>query len=298
MESLSDAFGIVSNNRWIGDAVPIKAGDACRILDGEGNALLTGYIDSIDLAVGENITIRGRDKAGDLIDCTVDGSGEFAGLTLKEIITRIASPFGIKVLGEEGTKITRFRYGLNEPAVDIIRELVTRQGFLCNSNSDGDLVIERAGSTKAAFVLLEGNNIIKGKGVVSAMRRRSSYTTTGQSSVSNTVASTFEGKSTRYRPLATINSGDIEIQDAQTSSEWMGRIADGSSTEFQITVADIQSINPNTLIECESISLGIHGTMLIKGVTKTVNREGSTTSLSIVDPYTFGLDYVGNDFLP
>jgi hypothetical protein len=78
----------------------------------------------------------------------------------------------------------------------------------------------------------------------------------------------------------------------------MARVFDGGSTSFLITVADIQSISPNTMIECESISLGIHGTMLIKGVTRTVDDGGSRTTLSIVNPYTFGLDYVGNDFLP
>lgn len=297
MDALADSFEINSNNRWIGSATPVRAGDECRILDGESNALITGYIDQVEPNIEGNITIKGRSKAGDLIDSTIAGNGEFAGLSLIEILSRVCSPFGITVSGESGDVVSRFRYSLSDKAVATIRELVTRQGYLCNSDTGGNLVIRKAGSDRAPIALQEGNNIVKGQGVCSAMAQNSSYRVLGQSDTDNKVSGSFDGQSPRYRPMTTENAGSLRIRDAQTASEWLGRIKDGGATSFNITVADIQNVNPNSLIDTQSPSLGIDGTMLVRSVKRIVDGEGSRTVITIVNPYTFGLDYIANDFL-
>ena len=297
MDSLANGFEIVSNNRWIGADIPIKAGDPCQIIDLNGESLLTGYIDMLEPSIGGSIAIRGRSKAGDLVDCVAAGNGELAGLTLQEIAAQLAAPFGISVTGETGTVVKRFRYALDAPVVDIIREFVTRQGFICRSDGPGDLIIEAAGATRAPIVLQEGVNILSGRGQIAGKGQFSTYRVLSQSETSNTVQSSFEGKSPRYRPFCAISGGSYEIQDSQKASEWLARNRDGGATSFTVTVADIQNLEPNTLIDTESPTLGISGTMLIRSVTRRIDSSGSTTTLGIVNPYAFGLDYVANDFM-
>jgi prophage tail gpP-like protein len=295
IDTLSDSFEIRSNNRWIDGG--LKAGDECRILDLDGDPILDGYIDKVVPVIGGTITITGRDKAGDLIDSTADGTGEFAGLTLKEIVQHLSEPFSIIVTGDDGTTITRFRYGQDERIADIIRELATRQGYLVNSDGSGDLVIEKAGTSRAPFVLQEGVNIIDGTATIDASMEHSSYRVLGQNYDDNTVNSTFAGRSDRHRPLTSINTGNIQIRDAQTSSEWLGRVMDGMAQSFTVSVADIQSVRPNTLIDCSSPTLGVEGDLLIKNVIWSTNAQGSRTTLKLTNPFSFGLTYTSNTYL-
>lgn len=295
IDTLSDSFSIASNNRWIDGG--LKVTDSCRILDNNGEPILDGYISKLIPEIGGNITIIGRDKSGDLIDCTANGTGEFAGLTLKEIVQQLANPFGVTVTGEDGSTIERFRYGQDETVAEIIRELVTRQGYLINSDGAGELVIETASDTRAPFVLQEGVNVLAGSAVIDSSRLHSSYRVLGQSYNDNTVNSTFDGLSDRHRPLTRVNTGNIQIADAQTASEWLGRVMDGMAQEYTVTVADLQSVRPNTLIDCAMPTLGIEDTLLIKNVRWNVDKSGSKTTLLLTNPYAFGLTNTSNGYL-
>jgi prophage tail gpP-like protein len=296
IQTLSDSFSLTCNNRWLDGS--LKAGDECRILDSAENPLLDGYVDILNPTIGASMTIMGRDKAGDLIDSNyASGTGEFVGLTLKEIITALCQPFGIIVTGETGSKINRFRYGLDQSVSDIIRTLVSRQGYLCNSDGSGDLVIERAGATTAPFSLVEGVNILQGSVVLDASRLHSSYKSLGQNYDNNVINSTFTGLSKRHRPRTTIDTGSIQIQDAQTRSEWIGRTSDGSAQRYSVTVANVQDVRPNTLIYCDSPTLGVNDSLLITDVVRLTDKSGSTTSLNLANPYIFGLDAVNNTYL-
>lgn len=296
VRTISDSFSITCNNRWTRGG--LKAGDEARILDIEGDPLIDGYVNALNPSIGGSMGISGRDKSGDLIDSTyIKGTGEFVGLTMKEIIQALCTPFGIIVTGEDGSTIDRFRYGLNQRVADIIRTLVVRQGYLCNSDGSGDLVIQKAGTTRAPFVLQEGVNILSGNAVIDASKLHSSYKVLGQNISNNTINAEFTGLSDRYRPLTSIDTGNIQIRDAQTSSEWLARVSDGSAQSYVVTVADIQTVRPNTIIEVASDTLGINDDLLITDVTWTTDKKGSRTMLNLANPYIFGLDAVNNTYL-
>jgi prophage tail gpP-like protein len=210
IDVLSDSFVISSNNRWTDGG--LRAEDECRILDASGNPLLDGYISKLSPVIGGNISIAGRDKAGDLIDSMPSGTGEFSGLTMKEIIQALCAPFGIIVTGEDGSVVPRFRYGMDERVSSIIHELVTRQGYLIYSDGSGDLVISKAGEARAPFVLVEGNNITNGSAIIDATKLHSTYEVLGQNYSDNTVNSSFNGLSTRYRPLTAVNTGNVQMK--------------------------------------------------------------------------------------
>ena len=296
VQTISDSFSIQCNNRWVNGG--LKGGDEARIIDSDGEALIDGYVDKLMPNIGGMIGIAGRDKAGDLVDSMyVNGTGEFAGITMKEIIQSLCSPFGIIVTGEDGERIERFRYGLNQTVASIIQTLVSRQGYLCNSDGSGDLVIQKAGTQRAPFVLIEGVNILNGTAMIDATKLHSNYRILGQNYNSNTINDNFVGFSGRHRPLTSIDTGNIQIRDAQTASEWLARVSDGSAQSYTITVADIQKVRPNTLIECSSPTLGINDDLLITDITWVTDKSGSRTVLSLANPYIFGLDAVNNTYL-
>ena len=290
MDTLSDTFTIRANNRWISD-YEIGVNSTCRILtEPGGDSLLEGYVYGLNPSIGEPITINGRDKTGDLIDCIVSGSvGEFRGRTPKQIITSICEPFGITVDGADGSVLPVYRHSMVSSVYDIILDLSSRQGLLINSDGTGNIVIsDEATTTRASFVLQEGINIINGSAIIDASRQHSIYTVNGQNQGSNQVNSSSTGFSPRFRPLTVINSGSIEVADAQSSVEWLAAISEGMVQGYSVKVAGIQDVRPNTLIEIASDTLGVNGDLLIKSARFTTDGNGSTTTLSLVPPQTYG----------
>lgn len=69
--------------------------------------MLTGYIDDfIPSYDADNVEIRvmGRDKTGDLVDCSVvHSSGKWKGVRLEQVAADVCCPFGITVITETPT---------------------------------------------------------------------------------------------------------------------------------------------------------------------------------------------------
>jgi prophage tail gpP-like protein len=294
IDSLSDTFTIHANNRWASGG--LRAGDECAIYDYNDEKLLEGYIDAVEPHTDGRIQISGRNKAGDLIDSTAAGSGEFTNLTLLEIVQRLCEPFGIIATGEDGSRIDRFRYAPDETVSQIIKRLAVRQGFLIYSDPSGDVIIANAGNTRAPIVLEQGVNIISGSAKIDARRLHSLYKVLGQNYDSNTVNGEFAGLATRYRPLTQIDGGNIQIRDALTGAEWVANVSDGMAATYTIILSGLVNVRPNTLIDTKSESLGVEGDLFINRVTWQLAKETQTV-LNLVNPYAFGLDSVGNRYL-
>lgn len=110
-----------------------------------GETVLTGRLDEIDHHVGKTahtLTLSGRDKAADLLDCSAP---VFVGkmIGLKEIADKILTPFGIKP--RIGADSTRTREKINiEPgdtAWDALAHAAEANGLWPWFEPDGTLVI-------------------------------------------------------------------------------------------------------------------------------------------------------------
>src|SRR5512134_2299935 len=103
MEAVAGQFTIGTTDRWPGQASyrPISPGDACTVaLDGE--PVITGYIDVVMpfyTHTEHSFNVTGRDKTGDIVDCAPEGV-EWKGLTLPQLVSAIADPFGIPVVSQ------------------------------------------------------------------------------------------------------------------------------------------------------------------------------------------------------
>jgi prophage tail gpP-like protein len=283
----------VSKNRWIGNR-GVKLGDDCRIVTADGTQLIDGFIFKLNVSIGSPVVISGMDKTADMMDCPISGTGEFKGLTVKQIISKICEPFGVTVSGKADSVIDVCRYGLNEMAIDIIRDLCGRSGILANSDGAGNVVLTRATDfDRSELILEEGNNILSGS-LALIETRRSTIKTIGQNRAGNSSA-TAAGTSARHRPQTVINGGNLTAGQALTGVEWLASMATPES--YIISVAGFKNVRPNTLIDIESRTLGVSGSLLIRAVVWDDGKDGSTTSFDLVNPAMYGGENVLNELV-
>ena len=105
LDSLASGFALTVTERSPEDGASAagwlaQAGAAVQIMIG-GETVISGYIDVANpsmAATEHSISISGRSKAADLIDCSAEhGSGTWTNKTLAQIATDLAQPFGVAI---------------------------------------------------------------------------------------------------------------------------------------------------------------------------------------------------------
>ena len=182
----------VRSRAFLGGAASIQ--DAARAAPGQKAQLLIddelaliGWVDELRLqSNGEDLqcTIAGRDMAGDLVDCSAlpDGPAELHGLTLTEIVTRIAHPFGLRVRAEVdvGARFPRFGVDPGESAMDAIEKACRQRAILCVSDGVGGLVLTRGGRQRGPAPIRLGETPIESEVTLSWRERYSEIIVKGQ----------------------------------------------------------------------------------------------------------------------
>ncbi len=131
-----------------------------------GTPQLVGWVDEVASTVQDgwvSLSVSGRDKTGDLVDCaaSVDGPFEYRGLTLAQAIARVVKPFGLAVRDDVGlkTKHDKLSIDVGETAMSAIEKWARQEGVLITSDGVGALLITRSGATRmqTAALSLPGN---------------------------------------------------------------------------------------------------------------------------------------------
>lgn len=170
----------------LADAAGAAAGQRAELsIDGE--LALLGWVDELRLETqGEDLqcTIQGRDMAGDLVDCSAlpDGPAELLGLTLTEIVARIARPFGLTVRAEVdvGARFPRFGIDPGESAMDAIEKACRQRAILCVSDGVGGLVLTRGGQQRGPGPIRLGQHPLESEVTLSWRERFSEIIVKGQ----------------------------------------------------------------------------------------------------------------------
>ena len=103
VEQIAGTFELSVTEKWPGnnEARPIRRGEVCTVsIDGE--IVITGYVDDVLPSYDSNshtLTINGRDKTADLVDCSaIYKTGAWTNTSLKTIAEDLCKPFGIGVI--------------------------------------------------------------------------------------------------------------------------------------------------------------------------------------------------------
>jgi len=225
IEFIAGSFALSVSERWGGQDVawPILEGDECTLTIDE-EVLITGYVDLRQLsydADAHRLSVSGRDKAGDLVDCSaVLKQWEFHSLPLLDVCQRLAEPFGITVtlqaglddravsttgktksggsptgVGSAGKSSSmtlsqpnaRLTINPGDSPYEVIDRACRLVGVLPVSDGQGGIVLTRAGSGEAATSLVEGENILSAEATYDANRRYRRYIVSGQSGGSDSL---------------------------------------------------------------------------------------------------------------
>ncbi|MBB6997399.1 baseplate protein [Escherichia coli] len=278
-------------------------------LEIDGQIVCTGYIDSRRrqmTADSMKITVAGRDKTADLIDCAaVYSGGQWKNRTLEQIARDLCAPYGVTVRWELSDKesaasFPSFTLDHSETVYEALVRASRARGVLMTSNAAGELVFSRAAST-ATDELVLGENLLTLDFEEDFRDRFSEYTVKGYARANGAEGDDIDAKSivsrkgtatdsdvTRYRPMIIIADSKITAKDAQARAlrEQRRRLAKSITFEAEIdgwTRKDGQLWMPNLLVTVDASKYAIKTTeLLVSKVNLILNdQDGLKTRVSL-----------------
>lgn len=302
IEHIAGAFEIEVSEKWPGNPVAreILPGQSCKVeLDGE--TVITGYVDLVDIGYSNRdhtVAIQGRDKTGDLVDCSHHFSpGSWQKVKADLLIRKFCEPYGIKTIFEApvGKPIRTLSHIGGERTFDLISRVCEQRALLPVSDGLGNLVITRAGTKRAAGALVFGENIISAQVTNSHADRFSDYLFVGQNDYLpgwKVTASTepyghaIDPGIKRYRPDTRISEGPGDSADFADRARWRATIAAGRSRRAVYTVQGWRDAAgnlwaPNSMITVNDPVAGIDLPLLIVDVENVKSGDGSLTNLTV-----------------
>ncbi|MBE9542503.1 MAG: hypothetical protein IMF01_09310 [Proteobacteria bacterium] len=299
--SLTGSFEITLTDKWRVDKedFDIKTGDRIHCHLGK-NPLYEGYIDSLSISLSStsrNLTISGRDKTADLVDCSIIGPAEYNNLDFLGIAKKLVEPFGLKVLSnvDVGKKFAKFSIKQGETIFEALERAAKERELLLMSTTHGNLLIDKKGSQRASSELVEGVNVLSAGAVFDNSERFSEYHVKGQQSGligDITDATESAGKSTdkgvlRHRPTLIISENAVDQDGAQKRAQFESSLRAAQATKVSIVVQgwrqkDGSLWNTNLITHVDCRSIGIKSDMLISRVKFDQGTGGRRTEMELI----------------
>jgi len=326
IETISGSFNFsaTSDNVFV---FPIQVGSSCRVLI-DNNPVITGNIENVSVSYDSgthSLQISGRDKTCDIIDSTVVGVKEFSGpISLTQIISKSLtdnSITGISIINNTGT-IANFEdsdlFGaeVGETLFSFIEKYARKRQVLLSSDGDGNIILNRAGNTKAIVSLeniIDGqtNNIKSGNISYDFTQRFNKYimqsqlnnaalfdesgTTTGNAVSQTGEATDNKIRSSRQMEIVSGSSdSNVTLQDLAT---WHSNLRRVRGTTYSVLVqgfyqdeAKSRLWAANELVQVVDDFADVRATLLIQSVEYNFSLDGgSTTSINLVDKDAYTL---------
>ncbi len=309
IDALAPTFSLQMSSRWSPNAEPVafNTGDACTIkIDGE--LVITGYIFDFaetDTPEEHTITIAGRAKTGDLVDCSaILPNWQLRQKKIEDISEELCDPFGIKVETKDpnplqpldtGDKIRIFRIDQGETVYDALTRLTRSAGLLMSTSAEGNLVLARAATIPNLGAFIGRGINVKSSTYGSQSGDRfqqyllksqiASDDETNGLSATQLEAIADDDEVTRYRPMLVLAETPRDKKSLQTRANWERnqRAAASEKITYQMrgwgTPGGLWE--PNTLVPVSDDRYGIQANMLVSGAALTQSKEAGT--LSTVD---------------
>ncbi len=313
IEALAGAFSLGVSERWANQDQPWPIGEGNECVVSVGDVpVITGYVDkrspSFDVD-NHGVTIEGRDRAGDLVDCSAQlDAWSFTSINVLALAKKICDPFKVKVslqtglVAETVTVPKKYSIDPGDSAASALEHLCRVAGLLPVSDGFGGIVLTRAGTERLATALIEGKNILRGSATFDVAGRFRKYEVMGshkgRDDLSGPQAAGVKGTATdmnarENRVLIIRPDSSVTVALAKKRAEWEAatRAARGDSVSVTVqgwvesVFEPVWPINKRVVIR--SPSLGVDGEMLIVGVTLTQDMSGTLTELDLRDPRAY-----------
>ncbi|MEC9469533.1 MAG: hypothetical protein VYA18_07415, partial [Pseudomonadota bacterium] len=281
-------------------------GTPVKIFGDSGQLLIDGYVNgytaSFD-ATSHRISVSGRGKGQDAIDCSCDHStGQFKNKTAVEICNEICAASGIesKYLDNIGLpKIAQFHINQGETVHQVARRLSRNYAATIMGAADGVMVWTTAENAshggllkEGVFPLLSASVNLDDSREFSDFKFRSQLA--GREEKYGAEASQSQavvgGEHRRTRPHIEIVDKSQDQAQSKERADWQARrIQAGSKAISAEIVGDSVGapVEPNMKIFVDSAWLGVNQEMLIESCTWTTDSNGTRTGLKLVPPEAF-----------
>lgn len=300
IDSVANSFSATVTNFWSSSVTEIKSGDSVEIY-ADGVKRFSGWIDRAQPSISEEgnlVSISGRSKAGDLIDCTPDATqSEFKNQSFESLVDIFADMFDISVSTnvDTGEIIETSNYEQGETIIEFLKKEAVKKGLLMYSDSSGNLVIDRAGTVSSGLIFKDGENILECSASVDYSNRYSKYIVKGdrQSNAFIEEADATESQAIaidseiRYRPLIIIVDGQADNAICEQRAKWEAAIRAGKSVSYSVKLQGWY-FNLNELCVLDSRRIGANSeSLLISRIVNSFDTNGRTCSMELVRPSTF-----------
>lgn len=293
----------------------VRKGDPCHVMLGD-DLVMTGYIDRWNPALSKSrheIRATGRSKCQDLVDCSAEWPNNvISQANALQIAQRLAAPYGINVSSdvEDMATVPQFTLNWGESSQEVIDRISRWAALLYFDTPDGNLLLTRVGTRKAASGVAQGENIEYASFTDSMDERFSDYigvsmTTTpvaefspnaGYDTVTLARARDPEAAKMRYRNrVIIVESTMIANQQAQNCIDWEMNRRFGRSRQLQVTIDSWRDKSgklwePNTLIPINLPKFGLKDELwLLAEVTFLRGEQGTTARMVLMPPAAFAV---------
>lgn len=301
IEAISGSFDLSVTDEWgeLAQRWRINAGDAV-VVELEGTPVITGYVDKVSSklsASSRDIAISGRDKAADLVDCSVPTKPtQFRKQTLLQIAQKISEGLDLSFFVDGlDSPITAFCTHTGESIFEALERAARKKGMLLTSDGTGLVHFTTPSGLLALSRLQEGKNLLAVSTEVDASQRFSDYIVQGR----QTPPADWDGKTalsvqakardvgvSRSRRLVLEVDGSATAAQAKERVQWEAAVRAARALKISATVQgwtdDTGSLwQTNRLISLRAPRAGVEGTFLIAGVQFSLSSSGTTTILDL-----------------
>ncbi len=308
ISDVSAAFSLEMTDIVRGFDLPlIRAGDSCKITiqsdGGQEFTILTGFIDSVEANLendGVSFSIQGRDKAADLVDCSIIGKSEWRSIKFEKFVAEALEPFGmtagLDAAIDSGDKIDAIKYDQGTSVIEVIAKYAQLKQLLVYSLEDGTLFITRVGTETSDVAFSEGLNVLSASSssdwseVFSKYQVKGSRASTKDDSTEKEATQikhdTDDNRMSRYRPLMIIPDSEQKNVSAKARAEWEATTRIAKAEGHTVTVQG-WLIALNVLAALELPSFGVSGNYLIESYRIVADNEGKRTEFNLVHPRSY-----------
>lgn len=300
LETISGAFALQVSDRFPLQLTrwQIKERDLCTV-QVAGETIITGQVDrrGIQLDAGaHSLTIEGRDKTGDLVDCSaIVPKWEFLNQNCLQICSKLAAQFSIPVTLAAGVKLPaphpKFAINPGDSIFEAIDKACRFAGVMPVSDGKGGILLTRAGTERAPVAIIEGENLLSIGGDFDETKRFAKYIVRGQSVGTNETfgetaahveASATDAGARSPRVLLVRPEGPATQAQCKERAQWEATVRAARASVFTVRVQGWTASGAlwqlNKLVRCTSKEAGVDTDLLISQVTFKLDQQSGTTT--------------------
>jgi prophage tail gpP-like protein len=285
----------------------IVPGQKCEVFL-NADRVITGYIDRFTPSINagsHTIRINGRGACSDLVDCSAEWpGGQISAASALEVAKNLCLPYGLTATStcDPGPPIPQLILNLGETPFEIIERVCRYAALLVYEGPDGNLVLARVGTERAASGFKEGVNVKSAEINYSVDQQYSEYMVVLMSIESmhdlgdggNVVSVVRNPNIQRHRRrIIVAEGGDAGAEIARQRAQWECVRRYGRSAVLRLRTDSWRDSGgnlyaPNTLVDFDLPTLkAANKTWLISEVTYHFDASGTGCDLVIMAPEAF-----------